>query len=110
MGTSFLTGGHNSDVSCSCRLAPVAFLFAKKGLVSVTPTSDKTFDDLFELAIEGGAEDVRQVEGDIGAVWEVRPFVALILPIIKLICGPIPDSHTPKSASYHDDTPHILSS
>ncbi|ORY35749.1 transcriptional regulator-domain-containing protein [Naematelia encephala] len=56
----------------SCRFTPVAYLFDKKGLIVVTPTSDEgSFDELFEVAVEGGAEDVQEIEGDSGPVWEV---------------------------------------
>jgi transcriptional/translational regulatory protein YebC/TACO1 len=49
-------------------------MFEKKGLVIIDPVkSKKTFDELFEVALEGGAEDVREVEGDDGPEWEVRP-------------------------------------
>ena len=47
----------------SARFTPTAFLFQKKGIIQVTPPTDKSFDDLWEAAVEGGAEDVSQVEG-----------------------------------------------
>jgi hypothetical protein len=33
--------------------------------------SDATFDSYFEAALDGGAEDVREVETEDGIVWEV---------------------------------------
>ena len=55
------------------RIAPVAFMFEKKGLIIIDPAkSAKSFDELFEVALEGGAEDVKEAEGDDGPEWEVR--------------------------------------
>ena len=55
------------------RVSPVAFLFERKGLVRVQPAegSSATFDSYFEAALEGGAEDVREVETEDGMMWEV---------------------------------------
>lgn len=49
--------GGNLGVSGS-----VAFLFDRKGLISFSPDND--FEQIFEIALESGAEDVRD-EGDI---------------------------------------------
>ena len=59
-----------------CRIAPVAFMFEKKGLIVVEPVREAgaSFDNLFELAVEGGAEDVKEVDGDEGIEWEVCVF------------------------------------
>jgi len=46
----------------SARFTPTAFLFQKKGIIQVVLPTDKSFDDLWEAAVEGGAEDVTQVE------------------------------------------------
>jgi len=47
-------------------------MFEKKGLIVVDPSkSTKSFDELFDVALEGGAEDVKEAEGDDGAEWEV---------------------------------------
>jgi transcriptional/translational regulatory protein YebC/TACO1 len=61
-----------------CRVAPVAYLFDKKGLIQISPTgatgatgAGRTFDDLFDLAVEAGAEDVREIESDQEVLWEV---------------------------------------
>jgi transcriptional/translational regulatory protein YebC/TACO1 len=48
-------------------------MFEKKGLIVVDPAkSTKSFDELFDVALEGGAEDVKEAEGDDGPEWEVR--------------------------------------
>lgn len=54
-------------------MSPVGFLFERKGSITVAPTtsSSKTFDDLFELAAENGAEDVEDVSSDGQTIWEV---------------------------------------
>jgi transcriptional/translational regulatory protein YebC/TACO1 len=51
-----------------CRLAPVSYLFDKKGVILVSLGPDLGFDDLFEVAIEGGAEDVIERDDEAGAV------------------------------------------
>ncbi|KAL1413359.1 hypothetical protein Q8F55_001119 [Vanrija albida] len=54
------------------RVASVNFLFERKGLLRVQPLPGATFDALFEAAVDGGAEDVREAEGeDEEPVWEV---------------------------------------
>ena len=56
-------------------MTPVAFIFHKKGLITVNATaadSSASFDHLFELGLEGGAEDVKEVETDEGMEWEVK--------------------------------------
>ncbi|RSH88359.1 uncharacterized protein EHS24_000898 [Apiotrichum porosum] len=53
----------------------VGFLFERKGRIWLEPIEGNeaaTFDSLFDVAAEGGAEDVREVEADDeGMVWEV---------------------------------------
>lgn len=66
----------NDDAGSSCRFAPVLFLFEKKGLIVVSPTPGdgaKGFDDIFDIAVEAGAEDVKEVEGESGPEYEVGP-------------------------------------
>lgn len=49
-------------------------MFERKGVVRVAPVEGQegaTFDALFEAALEGGAEDVREVETEDGTLWEV---------------------------------------
>ena len=49
-------------------------MFEKKGVIVLTPKpeSDKQFDDVFDLALEYGAEDVQEGESEDGKEWEVR--------------------------------------
>jgi transcriptional/translational regulatory protein YebC/TACO1 len=54
-----------------CRIAPVSYLFEKKGIIAITKTAEGGFDELFEVGVEGGAEDVRETEGEEGSVYEV---------------------------------------
>lgn len=52
-------------------------MFEKKGLVVVGPASTDSgasFDGLFELAVDGGAEDVKEFEGEDGVEWEVSQY------------------------------------
>ncbi|KIR68030.1 mitochondrial protein [Cryptococcus bacillisporus CA1873] len=51
------------------RTSPVAFLFEKKGSISLTPNGEEAgYEHLFDLAVEAGAEDVKEVEGEDGGV------------------------------------------
>lgn len=55
------------------RIAPVAFMFEKKGLITIDPSkSTRTFDELFDAAVEAGAEDVKESETEEGPEWSVR--------------------------------------
>ncbi|WWD19186.1 hypothetical protein CI109_103644 [Kwoniella shandongensis] len=50
------------------RTSPVAFLFERKGLITLAPNSpEANYEHLFEIAVEGGAEDVREIEGEDGS-------------------------------------------
>lgn len=58
-----------------CRISSVGFLFDKNGLITVQPSAAPgAFDELFEVAVEHGAEDVREAESEEGEerIWEVR--------------------------------------
>nr|XP_018261599.1 mitochondrial protein [Kwoniella dejecticola CBS 10117]OBR83757.1 mitochondrial protein [Kwoniella dejecticola CBS 10117] len=49
------------------RTSPVLFMFNKQGLITLRPetgSKEANFDHLFEIAVEGGAEDVREVESE----------------------------------------------
>ncbi|KAE8541856.1 hypothetical protein D1P53_002030 [Cryptococcus gattii VGV] len=51
------------------RTSPVAFLFEKKGSITLTPNGEEAgYEHLFDLAVEAGAEDVKEVEGEDGGV------------------------------------------
>ncbi|KAL0247277.1 hypothetical protein I308_104313 [Cryptococcus tetragattii IND107] len=51
------------------RTSPVAFLFEKKGSITLTPNGEEAgYEHLFDLAVEAGAEDVKEMEGEDGGV------------------------------------------
>lgn len=51
------------------RISPVSFLFEKKGSITLTPNDeDAGYEHLFDLAVEAGAEDVKEIEGEDGSV------------------------------------------
>ena len=47
-------------------MAPSLFMFERKG--SITIRSEASTDDVFEAAVEAGAEDVQSVEGEDGVL------------------------------------------
>lgn len=55
----------------NCRIAPVAYLFDKKGVILVSIGPRASYDDLYEVVLEGGAEDVRETEDENGTLYEV---------------------------------------
>lgn len=73
-----------------CRIAPVAFMFEKKGLIVVEPVREAgaSFDNLFELAVEGGAEDVKEVDGDEGIEWEIHAPSNALASLTSLLSSP----------------------
>ncbi|WOO77245.1 putative transcriptional regulatory protein [Vanrija pseudolonga] len=80
------------------RVSAVSFLFERKGLVRVQPLPGASFDALFETAVEGGAEDVREAEvdeeGKDEPVWEVRTAPTDLGALTDLLTSP------PHDASY----------
>lgn len=55
-------------------MAPVSFLFEKKGVIVLSPISSSaaiTFDEVFEAAVEAGAEDVKENQDEDGYTFEV---------------------------------------
>lgn len=51
------------------RTSPVAFLFEKKGSITLTHNGGEAgYEHLFDLAVEAGAEDVKEAEGEDGSV------------------------------------------
>ncbi|KAG8766210.1 hypothetical protein FRC12_007017 [Ceratobasidium sp. 428] len=46
----------------NARLAPVAYQFSRRGQIRLTPAEGTSFDDIWDLAIDSGAEDVTKVE------------------------------------------------
>lgn len=50
-------------------------MFERKGIIRLQPQEGATFDALFETAVDGGAEDVREVDAEEGTLWEAsEPF------------------------------------
>lgn len=91
------------------RVSPIGFLFERKGIVRVAPIEGQeaaTFDALFEAALEGGAEDVREVETEDGTLWEVshgvegptmkrrpaKPGARLVPQLVRFVAGSMPES------------------
>ncbi|GFZ50883.1 hypothetical protein JCM24511_08641 [Saitozyma sp. JCM 24511] len=83
-----------------CRVAPVAYLFDKKGLIQISPTATGggiSFDDLFDLAVEAGAEDVREVDSDQSdheVLWEIITPPTSLSELTRILTSP------PHSGSY----------
>lgn len=51
------------------RTSPIAFLFEKKGSITLTPNGGEAgYEHLFDLAVEAGAEDVKEAECEDGSV------------------------------------------
>lgn len=51
------------------RISPVSFLFEKKGSITLTPNDEEAgYEHLFDVAVEAGAEDVKEIEGEDGSV------------------------------------------
>lgn len=73
-----------ADVVPSSKASNVGFLFERKGRIWLEPIEGNeaaTFDSLFDVAAEGGAEDVREVEADDeGMVWEVSWLGGVLVP------------------------------
>jgi translational activator of cytochrome c oxidase 1 len=45
-------------------MAPVAYMFSRKGRINLSLREGATFEDLWEAAVEGGAEDVNLAESN----------------------------------------------
>ena len=54
----------------------VAFLFERKGLIGL-PGDVASFDEVFEVAVEAGAEDVQAVDGDLQVTSAPQDFEAV---------------------------------
>ncbi|WVW85496.1 hypothetical protein I302_107534 [Kwoniella bestiolae CBS 10118] len=79
------------------RTSPVLFMFNKQGLIVLRPEPQSTeagFDHLFDIAVENGAEDVREVEGDDGGVeFEISIPTSSLSSLTTLISSPPYTSH-----------------
>ncbi|ORX38419.1 transcriptional regulator TACO1-like protein [Kockovaella imperatae] len=68
------------------RITPVGFMFERKGSIIVQPaTPQSDFDALFELVLEEGADDVKEVEGEESLEWEVVTPLELLSKITTSI-------------------------
>ncbi|KAG8720918.1 hypothetical protein FRC08_017320 [Ceratobasidium sp. 394] len=48
----------------SARLAPVAYQFSRCGQIRLTPAEGTLFEDIWDLAIDSGAEDVTEIAAE----------------------------------------------
>ncbi|CAE7098931.1 unnamed protein product [Rhizoctonia solani] len=46
------------------RLAPVAYLFSRCGQIRITPLDGTSYEEVWDLAVDAGAEDVLEIEAD----------------------------------------------
>lgn len=69
------------------RTSPVAFLFEKKGSITLTPNGEEAgYERLFDLAVEAGAEDVKEMESEDGGVeFEVNNAPLFVVSFYMLI-------------------------
>lgn len=61
----------NKSISGSARLSSVSHLFQRRGVVRVVAPAAK-FDDVFEIALDAGAEDVRDATNDVESEEEEK--------------------------------------
>ncbi|OCF32759.1 mitochondrial protein [Kwoniella heveanensis CBS 569] len=88
------------------RTSPVLFMFEKKGLITLTPIKESTqagFEHLFDIAVENGAEDVREVTNDEGGVeFEISTPQSALSPLTHLL------SSAPHTADYSLDSSELI--
>ncbi|KAF8707956.1 YebC-like protein, partial [Rhizoctonia solani] len=48
----------------NARLAPVAYLFSRCGQIRLTPADGTSYEELWDLAVDAGAEDITEIEAD----------------------------------------------
>ncbi|EUC65302.1 transcriptional regulator [Rhizoctonia solani AG-3 Rhs1AP] len=48
----------------NARLAPVAYLFSRCGQIRLTPVDGISYEEVWDLAVDAGAEDVSEIEAD----------------------------------------------
>ncbi|KAG8747380.1 hypothetical protein FRC11_012386 [Ceratobasidium sp. 423] len=48
----------------NARLAPVAYLFSRCGQIRLTPADGTSYEEIWDLAVDAGAEDVSEIEAD----------------------------------------------
>ncbi|WVF67552.1 hypothetical protein IAT40_002309 [Kwoniella sp. CBS 6097] len=88
------------------RTSPVLFMFEKKGLITLTPSKESTqagFEHLFDIAVENGAEDVREVTNDEGGLeYEISTPQSALSPLTSLL------SSAPHTADYTLDSSELI--
>ncbi|KAJ1311103.1 hypothetical protein OPQ81_009605 [Rhizoctonia solani] len=62
----------------NARLAPVAYLFSRCGQIRLTPADGTSYEEIWDLAVDAGAEDVSEVEA--GASESGSPEVLITTP------------------------------
>jgi transcriptional/translational regulatory protein YebC/TACO1 len=68
----------------SARFAPVAFMFARKGRIRLVPKEGSSWEDVWETAVDGGAEDVSEAEPYSGEI-EVHLLSCYIITITQYV-------------------------
>ncbi|WWC71455.1 uncharacterized protein I206_105411 [Kwoniella pini CBS 10737] len=80
------------------RTSPVLFMFNKQGLITLRPETtsrEAGYDHLFEFAVEGGAEDVREIESEDGVMeYEITTSTSKLSSLTNLF------SNLPHSNNY----------
>ncbi|KAK4687018.1 translational activator of cytochrome c oxidase 1, partial [Tremellales sp. Uapishka_1] len=68
-------------------MSPISYLFERKGLISISPTANNVggFEELFELAVDGGAEDVREIREDGETEWEITTPASNLSPLTSML-------------------------
>ncbi|WVR09496.1 hypothetical protein IAU60_006564 [Kwoniella sp. DSM 27419] len=79
------------------RTSPVLFMFDKKGLITLAPAEGSTeagFEHLFDVAVENGAEDVRETEAEDGTKeFEITTPSSSLSPLTTLLSNPPHSAH-----------------
>ncbi|CAO1619858.1 unnamed protein product [Sympodiomycopsis kandeliae] len=68
----------------SARLSSVGHMFERKGVIRITPPSDKTLDEALELAIDNGAEDMKDSEPESESEAEAVGSDGVVMEILCL--------------------------
>ncbi|WVQ68378.1 uncharacterized protein L199_006585 [Kwoniella botswanensis] len=79
------------------RTSPVLFMFNKQGLIVLkaeNTSKEAGFDHLFDIAVENGAEDVREVESEEGGVeYEISIPTSSLSSLTTLLSSPPHTEH-----------------
>ncbi|KDQ14574.1 hypothetical protein BOTBODRAFT_346180 [Botryobasidium botryosum FD-172 SS1] len=78
------------------RFAPVAYQFVKKGRIRLNMREGASWDEVWETAVEAGAEDVSEADPDTGEIQILTP-VTELNNLSTLLSSP-PHSHSLSSA------------